>query len=628
MVKMRPRLQFGPFTFDQELGELSRDGQRIALQEKPRQVLAALLERPGEVATREELREKVWGNDTFVDFEHGLNTAIKKVRQALGDSAETPQFIETLSRRGYRFLAPVVVIERPGIVTASQAPVDLIVRRSSRVVWWGLLGVVLFAAAAGAWIARDRSDAAVTRIDGPPTQLAVLPLRVLGHDAGDLSYLGTGIADAITTRLANVRQIGLRPTSAGLMFKDDQADTTRIASALGVQYLLLGTIQPTDQAYRFSVQLVRSDGVAVWGRSYDEPRGAVLAVQDHIAEQIVAALRLELSPPTRARLHVEYTKNAAASDLYLRGRALLVNYTDAKIRESLGYFERAVALDEHYAAAHAALATGSAWFSVRYAYEGEALTWGKRAETEARLALDQDPLLADAHLALASAAGTLYGGFNWNTVLQGTEHALSLDPSLDLAHVVRMRAFYHLGAFDQARDAWRKAQALNPSANVEAARLVVAINLFSGQYAEALNQATSLLAQTDAPAVRQYLGLARFYTGDRDGARATLASVMGGGKPDVRAQASLASVEAATGARASARRRAAAIGRGPYMDHHVAYSLGAAYAQLGEPREAIAWLGRAVENGFPCTPWFERDPLLDPIRREPEFQRLLAAMRR
>jgi len=130
------------------------------------------------------------------------------------------------------------------------------------------------------------------------------------------------------------------------------------------------------------------------------------------------------------------------------------------------------------------------------------------------------------------------------------------------------------------------------------------------------------------PAVRQYLGLARYYTGDAEGARSMLASAKRGDKPDVRAQASLASVEAATGAHAEARKRAVDMARGPYMDHHVAYSLGAAYAQLGEPREAITWLRRAVDNGFACSPWYEKDPLLDPLRADPEFQRLLASMRR
>jgi predicted Zn-dependent protease len=128
--------------------------------------------------------------------------------------------------------------------------------------------------------------------------------------------------------------------------------------------------------------------------------------------------------------------------------------------------------------------------------------------------------------------------------------------------------------------------------------------------------------------VRQYLALARYYSGDTGGARATLASIMRGGQPDVRAQASLASIEAATGSRAAARARADGIARGSYMDHHVAYSLGAAYAQLDEPQAAVAWLQRAAENGFPCFPWFDQDPLLEPIRREPAFQRLLAAMRR
>src|SRR6476620_5084053 len=136
---MPSRLRFGPFAFDQELGELSREGQRIALQEKPRQLLAALLERPGEVATREALRQKLWQTDTFVDFEHGRNTAIKKVRKALGDSADAPQFIETLSRRGYRFIAPVR-LEHPGDMPAARTVSEAqpIARDRRRVRQWTL----------------------------------------------------------------------------------------------------------------------------------------------------------------------------------------------------------------------------------------------------------------------------------------------------------------------------------------------------------------------------------------------------------------------------------------------------------------------------------------------------------
>jgi DNA-binding winged helix-turn-helix (wHTH) protein/TolB-like protein len=635
------RIGFGPFEFDVAGGELYRDGQRVRLQEQPRQLLAALLERPGEICTREDLRERLWASDTFVDFEHGLNTAIKKLRQALGDSAEAPQFVETLARRGYRFVAPVVArLPVPQIADSPVLPGPVPVptaplrpargpSRLRRARWGGSL-LLLAAAAAVVWVAPQRREGAspAPAQQRAPAQLAVMPLRVLGGpEAAEASYLGIGIADAITTRLANFRQLALRPTAATLTYKDAQADHVRIAATLGVQHLLVGTIQPGEHTYRVNVQLVSAEGVVVWGQIYDQPRAGLLELQDRIAEQVASALRIELSAPERARLQVRSTQNPAAHDLYLQGRALMAKYTEVGMREALAHFEQAIGLDQHFALARAALATSAAWFSVRYAYEEEALQWGKRADDEARRALQEDPSLAEAHVAIASAAGTLYRGFDWNTVLERTATALALDPSLDLAHVVRMRAFYHLGYIDEAQQEARLARVLNPFPSVETARLEVATQLFAGQYAAAAERSAELLKRTDAPAVRHYLGLARYYTGDIGGAREMLASAKRGGRRDVRAQASLASLEAAGGLRTEARARATAIAAGSYMDHHVAYSLGATFAQLGDAAATVEWLQRAVDTGFPCFPWFERDPLLDPMRRDPAFVRFFDRLR-
>jgi DNA-binding winged helix-turn-helix (wHTH) protein/TolB-like protein len=636
------RLHFGRFEFDEAAGELYKDGERVRLQEQPRQVLAALLERPGQIATRDELRERLWRGDTFVDFEHGLNTAIKKVRQALGDSAEAPAFIETLARRGYRFIAPVG--SRPagpppaGIPPPRPAPAPTAAATArsqlppvrTRVLLWGITFALTIATAGGVWVTSRSHDATIVqpaRQDTAP-HLAVMPLEVLaGPDVKDLSYMGVGIADAITTRLANIRGLGLRPTSAVLAYKDPRSAPAAIAATLGVQYLLVGTIQPVEQTYRVNVHLVGADGVAVWARTYDEPRTALLDLQDRIAEHVTTALRVKLSPPERARLHVRYTQNPAAYDLYLRGRSLLVNYTEANMREAMTYFEQALALDQNYALARAGLATAAAWFSVRYSHSVEALAWGKRAEHEGRRALDLDPSLADAHLALASAAGTVYGGFNWPTVLDRTSEALALDPSLDLAHAVRMRVFYHLGLFDQAHAEGQLARALNPTPSVELDRLDVAILLCAGEYQRAVQLSTELLQQTEAHAIAGYLAMARYYTGDVTGAMTLLAAQNRGGEPDARAQASLASIEAATGLRDQARRRATTVARGPDMDHHVAYALGATFAQIGEAGESIRWLEQAADTGFPCYPWFQRDPLLDPVRQQPGFVRLLERMR-
>jgi DNA-binding winged helix-turn-helix (wHTH) protein/TolB-like protein len=624
------RLRFGAFEFDEMSGELYRQGERIRLQEQPRQVLAALLRRPGEVVTRDDLRERLWKGDTFVDFEHGLNTAIKKARHALGDSAEEPQFIETLPRRGYRFIAPVIrlepsaPIEEAGAAIAREARVLPDDSRAGRspFVTRVLLALLLLAGVIGAaWLARTpvRSSSPAAR-----AQLAVLPFRVLTQPAAESSYLGVGIADAITTRLANVRQVVLRPTSAVLAYRDTVTAPSEIASALGVEHLLVGTIQPAEHAYRVAVQLVGADGVAVWGRTYDVTRADLLRLQDDVAEQVVAALRLELSGRERARLSTRFTANAEAYDGYLRGRALLLNYTDANMREAIQRFEEALERDPDFSLARAALATACAWFSVRYAYESEAAIWGKRAEEEARRALAQDAALADAHLAIASAAGTLHRGFDWQTLVDEAANALALDPSLDLAHVARMRAFYHLGMFEEARLESRRARALNPTPSVETARLEIAVQLFEGHFAAAAAEATALLQRTDAPAIRHYLGLARFYLGDAAGAREMLASARRGGQPDVRAQASLASIEAASGLRTEARARAQAVERGSYMDHHVAYSLGAVWAQLGHAEASVRWLRQAADSGFPCYPWFARDSLLNPVRGEPAFRELMA----
>jgi len=625
------RVRFGRFELDVRAGELYEEGRRVRLQDQPRQVLETLVARAGDIVTREELHERLWKTDTFVDFEHGLNTAIKKVRHALGDSAESPEFIETIARRGYRFIAPVSIAASSDLQAAPVAPVEALNSATPapdepRALLWPAALFLLAVIAAAAWLAfsgRPPFRPATGRV----AQLAVMPLRVLDARGEESDYLGIGIADAITTRLVNVRQIALRPTWAVLPYRDQASDPARVAAALGVEHLLVGTIQKAEQAYRVSVQLVGADGVAVWGRSYDVPISGLLGFQDTVAEQVVSALRVELSPSERTRISARQTAVPEAYDAYLRGRALLVNYTEANMKDAIAQFERAIALDDRYALARAGLATACAWFSVRYAYEQDAIAWGKRAEREARAALDGDGMLGDAHFAIASAAGTLYGNFDWQRLLAESARALELDPTLDLAHVARMRSYYHLGEFAAALREADLARQLNPAPNVEADRLEVAVHLFSGNFERARSLATALLDRTDAPAVRHYLGMARYYLGDVDGAREMLASARRGNQPDVRSQATLASIEAATGAAASARQRVRAIEQGNYMDHHVAYSLGAAAAQLGDRAAALRWLTRAADTGFPCRPWFARDPLLASLHGAPEFEALVAGRR-
>ena len=330
--------------------------------------------------------------------------------------------------------------------------------------------------------------------------------------------------------------------------------------------MLFGTIQRNADTYRISLQLVQSsDGAVTWARSYDVLRSALTNLQDTIADEVVGALRLELTEVERARVRRRYTDNVEAYELYLRGRASFVNYTEKSMKAAMGDFDRALAIDPDYALARAGLAIASAWFSIRYAYETEASEWGARAERDAKAALAADPALAEATLAMASAAGTLYGAFNWPVVIADASRALAIDPTLELGHVIRMRAFYHLGLFDSVKDEARAAYRLNPLGNVEIARLEIAESLFTGSYRRAREQAEAMLARgADAPVVLNYLGLAQFYSGDVASARTTLAAVHRANRPDVRSQAALAGVEAAAGDPAAARARVIAIEAGPY----------------------------------------------------------------
>lgn len=498
--------------------------------------------------------------------------------------------------------------------------------------WKGLTAAVAIVAmvAAALWLAGRRAGPPpATPLETARPQLAVLPLRLVGDVTAADRHLGVGIADAIITRLATVRQIGLRPTAAVLSYADAPVEPARVADTLAVDHVLVGTIQPTATAYRVTLQLVQSPtGSVAWARSYDVVRGTLLTLQDTIAEQVVEALRIELSAGDRERFRRRYTANAEAYELYVRGRASLVNYTEAEMKTAIDAFERAIAIDPGYALARAGLSIASAWFSIRYAYEADAIAWGERAEREARAALAADPSLAEATLALASAAATLHGGFNWPVVIEQATQALAIDPTLDLAHVVRMRAFLHLGLFDNTADEAMASRRINPLGNIEIARLEVAASLFGGAYTRARDQAQALLARTDAPVIRNYLGLAQHYSGETAAARASLASVVRGGRPDVRSQAALAGIEAAAGDKAAARARALAIERGGYMDHHVAASLAAAWAQLGDAAAAVTWIERAAASGFACYPWLARDPLLDPVRADPSVVTVLDRLRR
>jgi serine/threonine-protein kinase len=461
--------------------------------------------------------------------------------------------------------------------------------------------------------------------------LAVLPLRAVDSPDVEAAHLGVGIADAILTKLANVHSIRVRPTSAIAAFEGRTVDPVAASQQLQVDHVLTGTVRRVGDAYRFNLQLIRgTDGVLVWGRQIDVSRRDLLGVEDQVTTEVVGALQLEISSGERAQLSQRYTQNPDAYDEYLTGRALLANYSDSNMRQAIDHFERALQIDPNYVLADAGMATAAGISSVRFAYDlRHATDWGRRAEEYAGRASRQNTDLGEVHLALASAAGTLYRNFDWPTVIREAEAALARNPSLDLAHSALARAFYHIGQLDWSElESTRAEETSGGTGNIEVARVHLYNKFLSGRFDEARAMAEALLARTDAAVIRQYHGLSIFYGGDHAKGEQVLAAVRHpDGRIDQRSQASLAGVLAANGKRDDAAAAIRGVLDSGYMDHHVAYGLGVASAQLGRPSDAVRWLQSAADTGFPCYPWVARDPLLDPVRRDPAFQAFLAGLR-
>jgi adenylate cyclase len=260
-----------------------------------------------------------------------------------------------------------------------------------------LVAALVIAAAAGVYLFRTRFSA-----PAPPPQttkqvtLAVLPFRILNREeARELNFLSLGFPDAIITRLANVRQIRVRPTNAILAYENQDVDPKEAGRSLTSDFVVMGTVQKAEEHLRVTVQLLRvSDGVPIWGDRFDKPRAGLLDLQDSIAAQVAAALKVQMTAAEQERLLRRYTENAAAYESYLEGRAHLARSTQEDALAAIQNFENALRLDPNYALAHAGLARAAAEMNLRFAPETEGKKWGDRAEREARQALQLDTNLA------------------------------------------------------------------------------------------------------------------------------------------------------------------------------------------------------------------------------------------
>jgi eukaryotic-like serine/threonine-protein kinase len=496
-------------------------------------------------------------------------------------------------------------------------------RVSARRAGWIAGGAVVSALGiAGLWQATRTGTTGVAR-DSQLASIAVLPFHSLAP-RDDLKFLEVGIPDAIINKLSRASQVRVRPTDAILRFEGQTVSPRDAAKTLAAEYVLTGTLQPTGALLRVSVQLVRAaDETSLWGDHYDIDRKDLLTLQDRIASEVAAALPIRMSTADRDRVARPQARNTEAFELYLRGRAALVRYTAQSTREAIASFEKALQIDPRDPHAHAGLASAAAVMRIRFAPESELQDWLDRGQREAAAALALDPNLAEVHEARAAVAR--YLEFDWDLAINESDRALALNPSLENPHFYRAAAFYHFGLFDRARTEIRLGMENNPVNRVEPLRLLGTTQLLAGQFADAESTLRGAQGLSHQDVTSTYLAQALYNQGKETDAEQMLAALTGSNSAQARrrAQATLASYLGAKNERVKARALIADVLAGSYMDHHVAYSLGVAFAQIGDLGEARRWLTRAAAEGFPCYPWYANDPLMQSLKSDPAFQEFM-----
>jgi TolB-like protein/DNA-binding winged helix-turn-helix (wHTH) protein/Tfp pilus assembly protein PilF len=480
-----PRLlRFGVFELDRRSGELRKDGARVRLQEQPLKILDALLADPGQPVTRESLRQRLWPDDTFVDFDNGLNRAINRLRTALGDEADNPRFIETLERRGYRFIAPVAAVDAPTSTAAPATPERTAGTEPSRrrpawvagAVAAAVLVVLLIAFVPALRRGADSSDHA------PIRSLAVLPLANLTGDPGQ-DYFSDGMTDALITNLASLPALRVISRQSVMRYKGSAKPLPEIARELGVEGVVEGSVVRSAGRVRITAQLIHAaTDRHVWARSYDRPLEDVLALQGELSRAIAEEVRITLGAKESQRLTRQRAVRPEAYDAYLLGRHHWNQRTEPALDKALEYFQTAVAKDPDFALAHAGLAMANAPRLIfGYVPPGRGLAEQKAA---ALRALELDPGLGDARAALAAARAQEW---DWAGAEDEFRRAVDADSSSALGHLWYGWYLHAMGRFDESLAHRRKALELDPL-NGPVNRGVARDLTATGRVAEAVTQ--------------------------------------------------------------------------------------------------------------------------------------------
>jgi TolB-like protein/DNA-binding winged helix-turn-helix (wHTH) protein/Flp pilus assembly protein TadD len=622
------RLRFGVFEADIRTGELTKHGRRVRLQEQPFQLLAMLLERPGELVTREELTSRLWPQTT-VDFDHGLNKAIGKVREALGDSSENSRFVETVARRGYRFLADVAVVrdgqpETAADDVAPSGPPDLLglpdagrsPSRPTGAVAWRLLGfgLALVLVASSTWLLYSRSHSSLT-----VHSLAVLPLENISGDASQ-DYFAEGMTDELITRLAQISALRVISRTSVMNFKGIRKPLAEIARELNVDAVVEGTVLRSGERVRITAQLilVPSD-THMWAQSYDEDLRDTLSLQSKVARTIAEQIRVTLNLQEQAALVKSRTVNPEAYEAYLKGRYFWNKRTGEGLKKAIEYFSRAIEADPTYAEAYSGLADSYA-LSGDWEYgvlsPREALP---QARAAANKALELDNRLGEAHTSLAFALD-LYG-WDWEAAEKEYKLAIELNPGYATAHQWYASHLMVMGQNSAAILELKKAESLDPLSLIISADLADMLSV-AHLYDDSVEESKRTLEMDPSFSIAHYqLGQAFEQKHLHDEAIAEFQRAIELSGHSGAFDSNLAYAYAASGRREEAIRIVKNLvsqhDQNPNADAHVALI----YVGLGDYDRAMTWLNSAYEARF--NPSILLRPVFDPLRSDVRFQDLL-----
>jgi len=629
---VRGHFRFGVFELDLRAGELRKHGLRVRLQEQPFQILVMLLDHPGEVVTREELQKKLWPADTFVDFDHGLNKAINKIREALGDSAESPRFVETVARRGYRFLVEVKLADaaplpnsalatqpspateigdRPPLAGNLPARKSLLPLPALKISVFALL---LLTAALAIWKfhSSNRPSPAIR-------SLAVLPLESLSSDASQ-DYFADGMTDELIADLGQISALRVISRTSVMVYKHARKPLPQIARELNVDAVVEGTVLRSGDRVRITAQLIEaSSDKHLWSQSYEGELRDTLALQNQVARAIAEQIRINVNPQEQAALKNVKVVNPRAYESYLKGRFFWNKRTADGLKVALAYFNQAIDEDPNYAQAYSGLADTYALLGDwQYAVmtPKEALPKAKAAAIKA---LELDTALGEAHNSLAFCLD----GYDWDFDSAGKEfrRAIELNPGYATAHHWYAWHLSLLGRYDEAIAEMKKAENLDPLSliiNADLAELLVLAHLSD----ESIQQSRKTI-EMDSNFAFAHNQLAQAFLqkhlNEEAVAELQKALQLSPGSPTI--MANLARGYVASGKRGEALKLLNDLKKRSNSTYSHGSEIAVIYAALGDTDQAMNCLEKSYQERF--NPGVLLRPGFDPLRSDPRFQALV-----